>query len=229
MSPLVGVLALQGGVTEHLRMLEGLGVRATTVRRPHELARVDALVVPGGESSVLDRLLDVAGLRQPLTDALVGGLPALGTCAGLVLLATRIANPSPGQRSLGVLDVTVRRNAFGRQVDSVETWARWSGSPGGPDRLRAAAIRAPEVTAWGEGVEVVATMSVAGVDRVVGVRQGSVIGLSLHPELTGDSTAHHALLAAIAGQRSWTSSSSAWVTAGSPTALAPPPRIPSSS
>lgn len=203
MSPRVGVLALQGGVVEHERVLAGLGADPVRVRRPSELAGLDALVVPGGESSVLDRLLDVADLREPLTAAVREGLPTLGTCAGLVLLASGIDNPAPGQRCLGLLDVTVRRNAFGRQVDSVETWAAWSGSgPTGPARLRAAAIRAPEVVSWGDGVEVVATMTVAGPDgaareAVVGVRQGSVTAISLHPELTGDPAAHEALLATV--------------------------------
>lgn len=192
MSPRVGVLALQGGVAEHERMLAGLGATPVRVRRPHELLDLGALVIPGGESSVLDRLLDVAGLREPLTDAIRGGLPTLGTCAGLVLLASHIENPAPGQRTLGILDVTVRRNAFGRQVDSAEVEASWSPGPGSP--LRAAAIRAPEVTVWGEGVEVVSTMAVAGVERVVGVRQDTVTAIALHPELTGDPTAHRALL-----------------------------------
>ncbi len=229
MSPRVGVLALQGGVAEHERMLASLVATPVRVRRPHDLLALDALVVPGGESSVLDRLLDVAGLRASLTDAIRDGLPTLGTCAGLVLLATTLENPAPGQRTLGILDIAVRRNAFGRQVDSAEVEASWLPGTGSP--LRAAAIRAPEVTAWGEGVEVVSTMTVASADgsardAVVGVRQGSVTAISLHPELTGDPTAHLALLE---GQRSWTSTSKAWVTAGSPTALAPPPRIPSSS
>ena len=202
-SPSVGVLALQGGVAEHERMLAALGAQAVPVRRPADLDGLDALVIPGGESSVLDRLLDVAGLREPLTEAIGGGLPTLGTCAGLVLLARLIDNPAPGQRSLGILDIAVRRNAFGRQVDSVETIATWSGAAaGGPGSLRAAAIRAPEVTAWGEGVEVAATMTVTTSnggrrEAVVGVRQGAVIGISLHPELTRDPTAHRTLLAAV--------------------------------
>lgn len=192
----VGVLALQGGVAEHERMLAGLGATPVPVRSPAHVVGLDALVIPGGESSVLDRLVDVAGLREPLLEAVGGGLPTLGTCAGLVLLAARVENPAPGQRSLGVLDVTVRRNAFGRQVDSVETWASWRVS-GSPDRIRAAAIRAPEVLDVGPGVEVVSTMAVDGVERVVGVRCGAVLAISLHPELTGDTTAHEALLAQI--------------------------------
>lgn len=199
----VGVLALQGGVAEHERLLTGLGVTSRRVRRPADLDGLDALVIPGGESSVLDRLLDVAGLRSALHEAVAGGLPTLGTCAGLVLLAARVANPAPGQRSLGLLDVTVRRNAFGRQVDSVETTATWEAGPDGPTRLRAAAIRAPEVVETGPGVEVVATMAVDGQDRVVGVRQGHLLGLALHPELTGDPTAHRSLLAMTAAPRAF--------------------------
>lgn len=192
--PRVGVLALQGGVAEHERLLRDLGASPVRVRRPADLDGLAALVVPGGESSVLDRLLDVAGLRDELRDAILDGLPTLGTCAGLVLLGARIANSAPGQRSLGLLDITVRRNAFGRQVDSHERRASWA-LPGRPaSSYLAASIRAPEVVEVGPGVEVVSTIEVGGRERVVGVRQGHVLAISLHPELTGDPTVHEHLL-----------------------------------
>lgn len=190
----VGVLALQGGVSEHTRMLEGLGAEAIPVRRPGELAGLDALVIPGGESSVIDRLFDLAGLRDPLREAIRGGLPTLGTCAGLVLLASHIENPAPGQRCLGLLDIAVRRNAFGPQVDSMETTVTWELGGGAAGALRAAAIRAPEVTRLGPEVEVLSRLRTEHGERVIGVRQGHILAVAVHPELTGDTTAHQALL-----------------------------------
>lgn len=191
MSPLVGVLALQGGVRDHERLLAGLGARTVRVRTASDLVgpdgpRVDALVLPGGESSTIDRLLRLVGLAHPLTDALRSGLPALGTCAGLVLLARVVLDPAPGQHSLGALDVAVRRNAFGRQVDSAEVDL---GTTLGPARV--AFIRAPRVEAWGPRVEVLARRG----DAVVAVREGTVTGLSFHPELTGEPVFHRLLLA----------------------------------
>lgn len=191
MSPTVGVLALQGGVRDHERLLAGLGARTVRVRTASDLVgpdgpRVDALVLPGGESSTIDRLLRLVGLAHPLTDALRSGLPALGTCAGLVLLARVVLDPAPGQHSLGALDVAVRRNAFGRQVDSAEVDL---GTTLGPARV--AFIRAPRVEAWGPRVEVLARRG----DAVVAVREGTVTGLSFHPELTGEPVFHRLLLA----------------------------------
>lgn len=191
MSPTVGVLALQGGVRDHERVLAGLGARTVRVRTASDLVgpdgpRVDALVLPGGESSTIDRLLRLVGLAHPLTDALRSGLPALGTCAGLVLLARVVLDPAPGQHSLGALDVAVRRNAFGRQVDSAEVDL---GTTLGPARV--AFIRAPRVEAWGPRVEVLARRG----DAVVAVREGTVTGLSFHPELTGEPVFHRLLLA----------------------------------
>jgi len=190
-SPTVGVLALQGGVRDHERLLAGLGARTVRVRTASDLVgpdgpRVDALVLPGGESSTIDRLLRLVGLAHPLTDALRSGLPALGTCAGLVLLARVVLDPAPGQHSLGALDVAVRRNAFGRQVDSAEVDL---GTTLGPARV--AFIRAPRVEAWGPRVEVLARRG----DAVVAVREGTVTGLSFHPELTGEPVFHRLLLA----------------------------------
>ena len=191
MSPTVGVLALQGGVRDHERVLAGLGARTVRVRTASDLTgpdgpRVDALVLPGGESSTIDRLLRLVGLAHPLTDALRSGLPALGTCAGLVLLARVVLDPAPGQHSLGALDVAVRRNAFGRQVDSAEVDLATTLGP-----ARVAFIRAPRVEAWGPRVEVLARRG----DAVVAVREGTVTGLSFHPELTGEPLFHRLLLA----------------------------------
>lgn len=186
MSVRVGVLALQGGVREHADLLAGLGATAVPVRRASDLAGLDALVLPGGESSTIDRLLRLFDLAGPVSDAVASGLPTLGTCAGLVLLARRVLDPAPGQQSLGLLDVDVRRNAFGAQLESAEVDLATTLGP-----AHVAFIRAPRVERVGEGVEVLATWS----DAVVAVRQGSVTGLAFHPELTGDTTFHRALLA----------------------------------
>lgn len=191
----VGLLALQGGVVEHCRLLAELGADVVPVRAPSDLVgpdgpRVDALVLPGGESSTIDKLLRLFELAEPLRDAIASGLPTLGTCAGLVLLAREVVDPAPGQQSLGVLDVTVQRNAFGPQVDSAETALVTA-----LGAVRVAFIRAPIVTRLGTGVEELATWQ----DRVVAVRQGKVTGISFHPELTGDPTFHRALLASAAG------------------------------
>lgn len=189
----VGVVALQGGVREHVELLDALGVQPVPLRRPAELLgpdglRVDAVVLPGGESSTIDRLLRIFGLGEPLRDAIASGLPTLGTCAGLIQLATTIVDPAPDQGSLGVLDVTVRRNAFGRQVDSaeIELATIW-----GPARV--AFIRAPRVVAFGPNVSVAATWNGA----VVGVTQGNIIGVACHPELTGETLIHRRLLALV--------------------------------
>lgn len=189
----VGVLALQGGVREHVRLLEELGARAVALRVPSDLSgpdglRVDAVVLPGGESSTIDRLMRWVGLDEPLRDAAAAGLPTLGTCAGLVLLARRVLDPAPGQQSLALLDVTVRRNAFGPQVHSAEADLETSAGP-----ARVAFIRAPQVTEAGRGVEVLARHRGA----IVGVRQGRVTGISFHPELTGEPLFHRGLLAAV--------------------------------
>lgn len=186
----VGLVALQGGVREHRLMLESLGARVVPLRAGDDLVgpdgvRVDAVLLPGGESSTIDKLLRMFDLFEPLRASIAGGLPALGTCAGLVLLARDVDDRAPGQQSLGVLDVTVRRNALGSQVDSAETDLESTLGP-----LRVAFIRAPVVTRVGAGVEVVARRD----DQVVAVRQGSVTGISFHPELTGEVAFHRELL-----------------------------------
>ena len=198
--PVVGVLALQGGVAEHASLLEKLGAQVVLVKRPEQLEGMDALVLPGGESTTIDRLTRIFGLRQPLIDAIAGGLPTLGTCAGLILLAREIEDPAAGQQTLGLLDVTVRRNAFGSQVDSAETELTWGTTgadgagqltgAGGQVPVKAAFIRAPIVTRVGADVTVLARHA----GQVVGVQQGHLLGISFHPELTGDTTVHRALL-----------------------------------
>lgn len=200
MNPTVGVLALQGGVAEHASLLEGLGARVVLVKRPEQLEGLDALVLPGGESTTIDRLTRIFGLRQPLIEAISTGLPTLGTCAGLILLARQVEDPAAGQQTLGLLDVTVRRNAFGSQVDSAETQLFWGASgadgagqltdAGGQVPVKAAFIRAPIVTRLGQDVTVLARHA----GQVVGVQQGHLLGISFHPELTGDTTVHRALL-----------------------------------
>ena len=180
----VGVLALQGDVREHLRALERVGARAVPVRRASELAAVDALVIPGGESTTIDRLLRIFELADPLKKRLTDGMPALGSCAGMILLANRLTDRAPGQQTLGGLDVLVRRNAFGRQVDSFETDLQVTGVAGGP--VRAVFIRAPEVVEAGPGVEVLSRLG----DTIVAVRQGRLVATAFHPEISGDDRIH---------------------------------------
>ncbi|MBA4504422.1 pyridoxal 5'-phosphate synthase glutaminase subunit PdxT [Corynebacterium sanguinis] len=185
----IGVLALQGGVREHVEMLEDLGAEVTLLRRAAELASLDGVVIPGGESSTIDRLMRIFSLDDALRTALHHGTPVLGTCAGLITLATEIVDPAPGQRSLGIIPMRVRRNAFGRQVDSaVETIDSAYG------QVTAAYIRAPEVVAVGEGVRVIATKG----ERIVGVETDSALAVSFHPELTGDTTIHARFLDKVA-------------------------------
>lgn len=190
----VGVLAIQGGVREHRLLLESLGARVSLVRSAGDMVgpdgpRVDALVLPGGESSTIDKLVRTFDLYEPLQQLIARGLPTLGTCAGLVLLASEIVDPAPGQSSLGVLDVTVRRNALGPQVDSAEVDLPTTLGP-----VQVAFIRAPIVTRVGPAVEVLARRE----GHVVGVRQGLVTGIAFHPELTDEPAFHRRLLADVA-------------------------------
>jgi pyridoxal 5'-phosphate synthase pdxT subunit len=187
--PLIGVLALQGDVREHLAVLRGQGAEAIPVRRPEELDRVDALVIPGGESTTMVKLAARFGLLEPLRAAVRGGLPAYGSCAGMIMLAERLLDAPPGQETIGGLDVTVRRNAFGRQVDSFESEIHLDGLDGGP--VHAVFIRAPWVEEAGAGVEVLGRVVGGPADgRIVAVRQGSLVATSFHPELTGDRRVH---------------------------------------
>jgi 5'-phosphate synthase pdxT subunit len=187
-APTVGVLALQGDVREHLRVLAALGVPAFGVRRPEELDRVDALVLPGGESTTISKLASIFGLLDPLRDRVAGGLPVLGTCAGMILLAERVRDGVAGQEGIGGLDVTVRRNAFGRQVDSFEEDLRVQGLDA---PVHAVFIRAPWVEDTGPAVEVLARVEAGpAAGRIVAVRQGPLIATSFHPEVGGDPRIH---------------------------------------
>ncbi|WP_232663548.1 pyridoxal 5'-phosphate synthase glutaminase subunit PdxT [Pseudonocardia sp. TRM90224] len=197
MTPVVGVLALQGDVREHLAALDACGVRSVAVRRPVELDTVEALVLPGGESTTMSRLLETFELLEPVRARIAAGMPAYGSCAGMILLAREVLDGRPDQQQLGGLDVVVRRNAFGRQVDSFETDLTVDGVSGGP--MRAVFIRAPWVESTGPAVQVLATvprLTLAGSDagpaagRAVAVRQGAVLATSFHPELTGDGRLH---------------------------------------
>nr|WP_206444112.1 pyridoxal 5'-phosphate synthase glutaminase subunit PdxT [Nocardioides sp. KC13] len=183
----VGVLALQGDVREHLAALDRLGVKGTSVRRREELDACDALVLPGGESTAMWRLARTFDLLDPLRDRVGTGMPTLGTCAGMVLLADRLLDGADGQETIGGLDMTVRRNAFGRQTESFETDLEVTGLDG---TVHGVFIRAPWVEEVGPGVEVLA--SVAG--HPVGVRQDQLMATSFHPEVNADDRLHRLFL-----------------------------------
>ena len=188
-APLVGVLALQGDVREHLASLRAQGAEAMPVRRPEELDAVDGLVLPGGESTTIAKLAHRFGLLDPLRKAVGNGLPVYGSCAGMILLADRLLDAPPDQETIGGLDVTVRRNAFGRQVDSFEGAVPLLGVPGPP--VHAVFIRAPWVEEVGPGVEVLGRVEGGPADgKIVAVRQGRLVATSFHPELTGDLRVH---------------------------------------
>jgi 5'-phosphate synthase pdxT subunit len=185
----VGVLALQGDVREHIRALEAVGAQALRVRRPAELAEVDALIVPGGESTTIAKLAAAFDLMEPLRARIAEGLPTYGSCAGMILLANRIVDGPPDQETIGGMDVTVRRNAFGRQVESFEEPVEVDDIDGGP--FHAVFIRAPCVEEIGpdaRALGLVTTGPAAG--KVVAVRQGHLLATSFHPELTGDTRMH---------------------------------------
>ncbi|MEO5878433.1 MAG: pyridoxal 5'-phosphate synthase glutaminase subunit PdxT [Streptosporangiaceae bacterium] len=183
---IIGVLALQGDVIEHVRALEACGARTLTVRRPAELERCDALVIPGGESTTMGKLARIFDLFDPLRKRIEGGMPAFGSCAGMIMLADRIADGMSGQETIGGIDVLVRRNAFGRQVDSHESTISFDGEP-----YNAIFIRAPWVEAVGDGVEVLGrSESGDSAGRIVAVRQGRLMATAFHPELTGDFRVH---------------------------------------
>jgi pyridoxal 5'-phosphate synthase pdxT subunit len=184
--PSIGVLALQGDVAEHLRALRAAGARASPVRRPQELDAVDGLVIPGGESTTIWKLAEIFELAQPLRKRVDDGMPVFGSCAGMIMLAARLGGAASGQETLGAIDMTVRRNAFGRQVDSFESDLEVTGIGGPP--FRAVFIRAPWVEQTGAEVEVLATEPVAG--RIVAVRQGAALATAFHPELTPDGRIH---------------------------------------
>ncbi|GGU51640.1 pyridoxal 5'-phosphate synthase glutaminase subunit PdxT [Streptomyces lavendofoliae] len=183
-TPLIGVLALQGDVREHLIALASADAVARPVRRPEELAEVDGLVIPGGESTTISKLAELFGLMEPLRERIRAGMPVYGTCAGLIMLADKILDPRSGQETLGGIDMIVRRNAFGRQNESFEAAVEVAGVEGGP--VEGVFIRAPWVESIGARAEVVAEHD----GHIVAVRQGNALATSFHPELTGDHRVH---------------------------------------
>ena len=187
--PIIGVLALQGDVREHAAMLADCGAEPRAIRRPEELTGLAGIVLPGGESTTIDKLSRIFEIREPLVAAIRGGLPAYGSCAGMIMLANWLVDAPSDQQTFGGLDITVRRNAFGRQSDSFEADLD-HGWPAG-DPFRAVFIRAPEVVAYGPEVEVLATVPRPdGSEHIVAVRQGSLLATSFHPEVTADSRIH---------------------------------------
>lgn len=189
----MGVLALQGDFREHLAVLRSLGADAVPVRRPEELARVAGLVIPGGESSVMDKLARLFGLAEPLREAIRSGLPVYGTCAGLIMLADTVLDAIEGQHSLGGFDLVVRRNAFGPQLDSFET--DLDVPVLGETPVHAVFIRAPVVESLGEKATSLAALPDG---RVVAVEQDNLLGTAFHPEMTGDTRFHKYFLAKVA-------------------------------
>ena len=194
-APVIGVLALQGDVPEHLRALAAAGAEPVPVRRPDELERVDGLVIPGGESTTLWRLSVAFDVLEPLRKLIGAGLPAFGSCAGMIMLADRLADGVPGQQTYGGIDMTVRRNAFGRQVDSFEGTVTLAGVK--TQQLPAVFIRAPWVEQVGDGVTVLGTDDRTG--RIVAVRQGQLLATAFHPELTPDRRIHELFVDMVKG------------------------------
>jgi pyridoxal 5'-phosphate synthase pdxT subunit len=187
--PVVGVLGLQGDVVEHSRALADAGARPVTVRRADELDAVEGLVIPGGESTTMWKLAVIFELMEPLRKRIGAGMPVFGSCAGMIMLADRLLDGMQGQETLGGIDMTVRRNAFGRQVDSFESDIPLAGVASPPDPpFRAVFIRAPWVEETGGQVEILGTEPATG--RIVAVRQGPLLATSFHPELTGDARVH---------------------------------------
>lgn len=194
MSPTIGVLALQGDFREHRQTLAAIGVDSVEVRTLADLSKSDGLIIPGGESTVMQKLAVAYDLFEPIKDALKAGLPAFGTCAGLIMLADEIIGGIPGQSGFGGLDVSVRRNAFGNQLDSFEVDLAFGGVTG--PAVHAAFIRAPIVERVGENVEVLSKLADG---RVVGVRQGNLMGISFHPEVTGETRIHELFVSMVQG------------------------------
>ncbi|MGH3168579.1 MAG: pyridoxal 5'-phosphate synthase glutaminase subunit PdxT [Trebonia sp.] len=191
----IGVLALQGDVREHARAIEDAGTRAVAVRRLPEIEAVDGLVIPGGESTTLWRLAMAFDVLEPVRKLLGEGMPAFGSCAGMIMLADRITDGAPGQATFGGIDMTVRRNAFGRQVDSFERMVSFDDASPGP--LRAVFIRAPWVESVGPDVSVLA----ADGGRIVAVRQGALLATAFHPELTPDRRVHELFISMVKGTK----------------------------
>lgn len=208
-APQIGVLALQGDVVDHMRALEAAGARAVRVRRASELDAVEGLVIPGGESTTMSKLLEIFDLFEPVKKRLDAGLPVFGSCAGMIMLADEVLDGRPDQRSFGAIPMTVRRNAFGRQVDSFETEIAIEGIAGDP--FRAVFIRAPWVERVGEGVEVLARVDSGSSDsgaepgggqdgRIVAVRAGACLATSFHPEVTPDARVHEYFVDMVRGR-----------------------------
>lgn len=199
--PIIGVLALQGDVREHLRMLTSIGATAIPVRRLEELERCDGLIVPGGESTTMFKLARTFELFEPLQKRIADGMPTFGTCAGMIMLADRVEDGTADQQTLGGLDITVRRNAFGRQVDSFESDLDFAFL----DRpIHAFFIRAPWVERVGASVDVLARVNQGdAAGRIVAVRQGSLMATSFHPEVGGDDRIHRAFLDLVTGKYSF--------------------------
>jgi 5'-phosphate synthase pdxT subunit len=215
-SPVVGVLALQGDVREHQLALAALGAAAPAVRSAAELPALDGLVIPGGESTTISMLAVRWGVMEPLREAVAAGLPVYGSCAGMILLADTILDGRAGQAAIGGIDMVVRRNAFGRQVDSFEADVAIAGIAGPP--VRAVFIRAPWVESVGAGVQVLARVPGSGHvvdhragpgagaplgDRIVAVRAGNLLATSFHPELTGDHRVHGLFVDIVRAARPW--------------------------
>jgi 5'-phosphate synthase pdxT subunit len=188
----VGVLALQGDVREHISSLIACGVAPSPVRRASELDQIDALVLPGGESTTIAQLAEVFGIYDQIKNRIAAGMPVYGSCAGMILLADQILDAKQGQKSFGGLDITVRRNAFGRQVDSFESDIPFA--DGSSDLIRAVFIRAPWVERVGDGVEVLATVDT----HPVAVRSRTMLATSFHPEITGDHRIHRYFIEEVA-------------------------------
>jgi pyridoxal 5'-phosphate synthase pdxT subunit len=179
----IGVLALQGAFREHCAAVRRLGHEAVEVRNPADLAGVDALIIPGGESTTMDKLLDWTHLREPIAERLEHGMPAFGTCAGLIVLATSAVDGIPEQRPLGAIDIVAQRNGFGRQVHSFEAPVHLLGED---EDMPGVFIRAPRIVELGDGVEVIATMG----EEPVAAASGTIMVATFHPELTGDDRLH---------------------------------------
>ena len=185
----IGVLALQGDVAEHRRMLQHLGAEVIEVRQCKDLSGISGLVIPGGESTVIDKLTRIFGLQKPLRGLISQGIPVLGTCAGMIMVANRVEDAISGQETLGGLDATVKRNAFGSQKDSFDVALKVDGIEGGP--VDVSFIRAPIVTEPGDTVRVLATLPTG---EIVACEGGNILALSFHPEVTGDSRLHQRFL-----------------------------------
>ncbi|MGB3375661.1 MAG: pyridoxal 5'-phosphate synthase glutaminase subunit PdxT [Microbacterium sp.] len=191
----IGVLALQGDVREHVALLERLGAEVVRVRRPEEFAQVEGLVIPGGESTVIDKLSRLFGLQAPIRAAVRDGMPMFGTCAGLIMLADRLVDAIGGQQTFGGLDVLVRRNAFGRQTESFEV--DLDVPELGADPVHTTFIRGPVVEEVGADATVLSSLDDG---RVVAVEQGNLLGISFHPELSGESRFHQRFLDRVAAR-----------------------------